>query len=126
MINPYDPCVANNMVEGSQLTAIWNVDDMKISHTSETVIKDTVECFRDKYERVEGNLNSKMQVNEGKVYNFLGMTIEYQEGGFKFNMEHYIRNLVEELPDVRKSKAISTPSTLTLVTVRDESPSLDV
>ena len=30
-INPYDPCVANKMLDGKQLTVCWHVDDLKIS-----------------------------------------------------------------------------------------------
>ena len=29
-INPYDPCVANKMIGGKQLTICWHVDDLKI------------------------------------------------------------------------------------------------
>ena len=31
-INPYDPCVANKMINGKQMTVIWHVDDLKVSH----------------------------------------------------------------------------------------------
>ena len=31
-VNPYDPCVANKMINGSQMTVTWHVDDFKISH----------------------------------------------------------------------------------------------
>ena len=31
-INPYDPCVMNKNVGGSQLTITWHVDDLKVSH----------------------------------------------------------------------------------------------
>ena len=31
-INPYDPCVANKMIDGEQMTIIWYVDDLKVSH----------------------------------------------------------------------------------------------
>ena len=31
-INPYDPCVANKLVNGKQMTVIWHVDDLKVSH----------------------------------------------------------------------------------------------
>ena len=34
-INPYDPCVANKMLNGSQMTFVWHVDDLKVSHKSE-------------------------------------------------------------------------------------------
>ena len=32
VVNPYDPCVTNNMVDGAQITVFWHVDDLKISH----------------------------------------------------------------------------------------------
>jgi hypothetical protein len=31
-VNPYDPCVANRMVNGKQHTVTWHVDDLKSSH----------------------------------------------------------------------------------------------
>ena len=31
-VNPYDPCVANKMIDGSQFTIVWHVDDVKLSH----------------------------------------------------------------------------------------------
>ena len=30
-INPYDPCVANKVVGGKQLTLCWNVENLRIS-----------------------------------------------------------------------------------------------
>ena len=35
-INPYDPCVANKIINGTQMTVIWHVDDLKISHAEST------------------------------------------------------------------------------------------
>ena len=35
VVNPYDPCVANMMVNGAQITLCWHVDDLKISHRDE-------------------------------------------------------------------------------------------
>ena len=47
-LNPYDPSVANKMVNGEPLTICWHVDDLKSSHIDPTVndkflhwIKDT-------------------------------------------------------------------------------------
>ena len=37
-LNPYDPCVANKMVNGKQLTVCWHVDDLKASHEDSEVI----------------------------------------------------------------------------------------
>jgi len=32
VVNPYDSCVANREVNGSQQTVTWHVDDLKSSH----------------------------------------------------------------------------------------------
>ena len=39
-VNPYDPCVANKIVDGKQLTVTWHVDDLKVSHVKTEVIDD--------------------------------------------------------------------------------------
>ena len=31
-LNPYDPCVANKTINGSQMTVTWHVDDLKVPH----------------------------------------------------------------------------------------------
>ena len=41
-INPYDWCVANKMVNGRQLTVLWHVDDLKISHVDESAVRDVI------------------------------------------------------------------------------------
>ncbi len=45
-INSYDPCVANKMVNGTQMTIRWHVDDLMISHLSQK--RDHEDCARDK------------------------------------------------------------------------------
>ena len=37
VVNPYDPCVANQMVDGKQQTVTWHVDDLKSSHADSKV-----------------------------------------------------------------------------------------
>ncbi len=34
IINPYDPCVTNKIVNGNQLTLQWHIDDLMISHVN--------------------------------------------------------------------------------------------
>jgi hypothetical protein len=48
-INPYDPCVANKMVNGTQMTVRWHVDDLMISHTSQDDIMAFVKKIKDIY-----------------------------------------------------------------------------
>ena len=35
VVNRYDPCVSNNMVDGAEMTVCWHVDDLDISHRDE-------------------------------------------------------------------------------------------
>lgn len=37
-INPYDWCIANKMIKGSQCTIVWHVDDLQISHKNSSVV----------------------------------------------------------------------------------------
>jgi hypothetical protein len=48
VLNPYDNCVANKMVEGSQCTIVWHVDDLKISHVKQEVLEDLVSTLNTK------------------------------------------------------------------------------
>ena len=45
-INEYDNCVATKTVNGKQLTVVWYVDDLKISHVDEEVVEDIVKTNR--------------------------------------------------------------------------------
>ena len=38
VLNPYDPCIANSVIDGSQCTIAWYVDDNKISHEDPAVV----------------------------------------------------------------------------------------
>ena len=31
-VDPYDPCVANKMIDSAQFIIVWHVDDLKLSH----------------------------------------------------------------------------------------------
>ena len=41
-VNPYDPCVANKIINGSQMTVTWHVDDLKVSHKGNPISKTKV------------------------------------------------------------------------------------
>ena len=51
-LNPYDPCVANKIVEGAQLTVFWHVDDIKASHIYGGVVTRMVAWLKKTYERL--------------------------------------------------------------------------
>ena len=37
-VNPYDPCVANKIINGKQMTVCFHVDDLLMTHDKEGVI----------------------------------------------------------------------------------------
>jgi hypothetical protein len=48
-VNPYDPCVVNKMVNGSQMTIWWHVDDLMISYSSRKAILLFLQALKDIY-----------------------------------------------------------------------------
>ena len=67
-----------------------------------------------------------MQVARGKVHEFLGMKINFESKGiFKFTMDTYLQGIIEEFPDSRKKKKVSTPASDVLFTNRTETEHLD-
>ena len=60
-INPYDPFLANIMINSSQMTVCWNVDDLKVSHKEES----DVDAFVMKICNIFGN---DTKVSRGKLH----------------------------------------------------------
>ena len=49
-INPYDPCVANKIIQGKQLTIVWHVDDLKVCHVSAAIVTKMSDRLKSTYE----------------------------------------------------------------------------
>ena len=47
--NPYDSCVVNKVINGTQCTTLWHGDDLKISHVSQDVLEDIVRELNKRY-----------------------------------------------------------------------------
>ena len=75
--NPYDPCVANKMIEGKQMTICFHVDDCKISHVSTKAVDEMIEWLKAGYETIWEDGTGKMKVSRGKVHKHLGMTLDF-------------------------------------------------
>ncbi len=73
-INPYDPCIANKMVNGTQMMIRWHVDDLMMSHVSRDEIMKIVQEIKNIY-------GENLTKNIGKVHDdlpqrslYLGLT----------------------------------------------------
>jgi hypothetical protein len=42
VVNDYNMCIANKIIDGKQCTICWHVDDLKISHESQEVLENIV------------------------------------------------------------------------------------
>jgi hypothetical protein len=77
IINPYDPCVANTIIEGKQMTICFHVDDCKLSHRKKKVMDTMIEYLREEYEIIFEDGTGAMTVSRGKIHKYLGMTLDY-------------------------------------------------
>ena len=94
VLNPYDQCVANKTINGSQCTVLWHVDDIKISHVEESVVEQILASLEKKY-----GIEAPLAITRGKIHDYLGMVLDYTKTGTcKINMKDYVMDILEELP----------------------------
>ena len=58
MINPYDSCISNKMVNGKQMTIAWHVDDLKVSHKQEKAVDEFIAWLESKYGSETGRVKA--------------------------------------------------------------------
>jgi len=112
-VNPYDWCVANKMINGSQCTVVWHVDDLKISHIDQAVVSSIVQLIEGEFGK-----EAPLTVTCGKVHDYLGMTLD-----FTVPMIDYIKNMLGELPAERDGEA-ATPTANHLFQVNEADPQM--
>ena len=120
-MNPYDWCVMNKNIDGKQCTVRWHVDDLKISHVDDPVVKGLVSALNDKYGK-----EAPLSMTHGKIHDYLGMTINYSmPGKVTFSMPDYVEGLIHETPDELLSGQANTPAANHLFDVNDNATKLD-
>jgi len=121
--NPYDWCVMNKEVMGTQQTVLFYVDDIKMSHVKESVLLDTVAEFKKKCVKI-----SNLSVNRGDIHDFLGVTFDFStKKKPKITMDGYVREVVEEADLRLKNKQrdqANTPASMDLFRIDSTSPDL--
>jgi Reverse transcriptase (RNA-dependent DNA polymerase) len=102
--NPYDPCVANKMVNGKQCTIVWHVDDLKISHEEKDVVSGVIKQLEEEFGK-----EAPLTINRTKIHNYLGMTLDFStEGKVRFIMEDYVAGILNDAPDDMDGMAINS------------------
>ncbi len=92
-MNEYDPCVANKMIDGKQLTVTWHVDDLKASHENELELTKLVMFLAKKY-------GDKVMVNHGTMHDYLGMDMDYSiDGVVRLSMVKHLEKIFADFPE---------------------------
>jgi hypothetical protein len=68
-VNPHDPCIANKIINGSQMTMRWHIDDLMISHSSNEAISQFLCTLKDIY-------RDNLAENTGRIHDYLGMVFD--------------------------------------------------
>ena len=110
VLNPYDMCVANSIIEGSQCTICWYVDDNKISHKSSDVVDGIIKKIEERF--------GPMSRTRGDEHDFLGMSIKHVDGKIKIGIKKHILKALEDFDeDITRNAA--TPARSYLFETRD-------
>jgi hypothetical protein len=120
-VNPYDPCVANKMVNGKQLTVSWHVDDLKISHQDSTVVDGFLHWITKTYGTI-----GEVKSTRGKIHEYLGMKLDYtMKGQVTIDMVQYIESMLAGFPQEYLQGKVTSPWNENLFTVQEGSPLLE-
>ena len=102
VLNPYDSCIANSVIDGKQCTIAWYVDDTKISHVDPNVVTSIIDQLENRFE--------KMTVTRGLQHMFLGMKIRYTgKGTVIITMKQYLEEALAEC-DMVIAREATTPA----------------
>lgn len=93
------------MVDGKQLTVIWHVDNLKISHVDPAVVSDTIALLNQRYGKL-----APVTVTRGKTHDYLGMTLDFStDGQCAIRMDDYVDRVLSEAPSDMEGHA-ETPA----------------
>ena len=119
--NKYDQCTMNKMIKGKQLTVVWHVDDLKISHEDEEVVN---ELLTDLDLTFGGE--SGLTTTTGKVHEYLGMTLDYSiPEMIQLTQFDYLQDIIATLPEnLQTNRTFATPAGDNLFTVNHDATKL--
>ena len=117
MINPHDRCVANKMINGSQYTVVFYVDDNKISHIDKKVVTSVINDISEHF--------GELTVSRGTTYDFLGMDIEIKDRKVFISMKNQIAEAIE-WGAMQSGRKPATPAASDLFLKNDQAEHLSI
>lgn len=82
LVNPYDACLFNKVVNGVQITVCFHVDDLLVSSVSVRLMENLLMCLNANF--------ADLTVNKGNVHSYLAMNIVLGEVEMTADMTAYI------------------------------------
>lgn len=108
------------IMERSQMTIGWHVDDFSITHGSQAAINQLIQRLDKQY----GNMEP-LKVHTGDVHEYLGMTLDFrQPEKVKGKMDRYVEELLDAAPEELKCE-VETPAAHHLFDVNPDAERLD-
>ena len=91
-LNPYDPCIANKMIDGHQCTIAWYVDDNMISHKDQKVVEEIVGKIEESF--------PGLTITRGKVHTFIGMRMTFRDDRkLEVDLKDYLNEAIQEFKE---------------------------
>ena len=117
----YDFCVANMYMDGQQCTITWHVDDLKISHVDDQVVRSIIQRIQDTFGQ-----HSELSMNIGKRHDYLGMNLDFTTPGIlEIDMSDYIQVILQDTPTNLRDTSM-VPAAKHLFTTRPDAPKINL
>jgi hypothetical protein len=87
------------MINGSQMTIVWHVDDLKVSHLRKLTLLDKVKWLESIYGPLVGC--------HGESHTYLGMDMHFANKRLQVSMIGYLHEIVDEFPYTMKDKVLT-------------------
>ena len=81
------------MVNGKQFTIQFHVDDWISSHVEPGVNTEFLKFLNDKYGKYV-----EVKCTRGTSHDYLGMTLDFENGKLIVDMVEYMKNMLDEFP----------------------------
>ena len=118
-MNPYDSCVANKDIDGQQCTITWHVDDLKIFHIDEQVVRLIIQKIQDNFGQ-----HSELSMHIGKRHDYLGMILDFTTPGIlEIDISDYIQVILQDTPTNLQGTSV-VPAAKHLFTTRADAPKI--
>ena len=104
------------MVDSKQFTIHFHVDDLTSSHIDPEVNTKFLRFLNDKYGK-----HVEVKCTRGTSHDYLGMTLDFENGKLTVDMVKYVKNMLEESPlKFKENERVATPAILDMFDSDDD------